>query len=127
MGLDGVIITEEGYGNPDTDLMMNCQKISKAGVDVVLITDEFPGRDGKSQSVADTVPEANALVSCGNGNIIEHFPPMDKVIGTLDYIETMIGGYEGSLKEDGSIEAEIQIIIASTIANGYNKLAAKGY
>ena len=39
----------------------------------------------------------------------------------------MIGGYEGSLKPDGSIEAELQIIIASTIANGFNKLSAKGY
>ncbi|PWL54620.1 MAG: beta-aspartyl-peptidase [Clostridium cadaveris] len=127
LGLDGVIVTEEGYGNPDTDLMMNCKKVSREGVNVVLITDEFPGRDGKSQSVADTVEEADAVVSCGNGNIIEYFPPMDKIIGTLDYIETMIGGYEGSLKEDGSIEAEIQIIIASTIANGYNKLAAQGF
>ena len=125
--LDGVIVTEEGYGNPDTDIMMNTQKVSQEGIDVVMITDEFPGRDGKSQSVADTVPEADALVSCGNGNVIEYFPPMDKVIGTLDYVETMIGGYEGSLKEDGSIEAEIQIIIASTIANGYNTLAARGY
>ena len=26
MGLDGIIITEEGYGNPDTDLMLNCKK-----------------------------------------------------------------------------------------------------
>lgn len=125
--LDGVIVTEEGYGNPDTDIMMNTQKVSQEGIDVVMITDEFPGRDGKSQSVADTVPEADAMVSCGNGNVIEFFPPMDKVVGTLDYVETMIGGYEGSLKEDGSIEAEIQIIIASTIANGYNTLAARGY
>lgn len=127
LGLDGVIITEEGYGNPDTDLMMNCRKVSQKGVKVVLITDEFPGRDGKSQSLADAVEEADALVSCGNGNVIIDFPPMDKVIGTLEFVETMIGGYEGSLKTDGSIEAELQIIIASTIANGYNRLAAKGY
>lgn len=125
--LDGVIITEEGYGNPDTDLMMNCKKVSNKGIKVVLITDEFPGRDGKSQSLADTVVEADTLVSCGNGNVIVNFPPMDKIIGTLDYVETMIGGYEGSLKPDGSIEAELQIIIASTIANGFNKLSAKGY
>lgn len=127
LGFDGVIITEEGYGNPDTDLMMNCKKISQKGIKVVLITDEFPGADGKSQSLADAVSEADALVSCGNGNFIINFPPMDKIIGTLDYIEDMIGGYEGSLKEDGSIEAELQIIIASTIANGYNRLAAKGH
>lgn len=127
MCLDGVLITEEGYGNPDTDLMMNCKKVSQKGIDVVLITDEFPGRDGKSQSLADAVQEADALVSCGQGNIIVEFPPMDRIIGTLDYIETMIGGYEGSLRPDGSIEAELQIIIASTIANGFNKLAARGY
>ncbi len=127
LGLDGVIITEEGYGNPDTDLMMNCKKATAAGAKVVLITDEFPGRDGKSQSLADAVPEADALASCGNGNVIVEFPPMDKVIGTLDYVETMIGGYEGSLRPDGSIEAELQIIIASTIANGYNKLTARTY
>ncbi len=127
MGLDGVLITEEGYGNPDTDLMMNCKKVQQKGIDVVLITDEFPGRDGKSQSLADAVDEADALVSCGQGNVIIDFPPMDRVIGTLDYVEMMIGGYEGSLKPDGSIEAELQIIIASTIANGFNKLAARGY
>lgn len=127
LGLDGVLITEEGYGNPDTDLMMNCKKATLAGAKVVLITDEFPGRDGKSQSLADATSEADALVSCGQGNIIINFPPMDRVIGTLDFVETMIGGYEGSLKEDGSIEAELQIVIAATIANGYNKLAARTY
>lgn len=127
MGLDGVIITEEGYGNPDTDLMMNCKKVTQAGTKVVLITDEFPGRDGKSQSLADTTPEADALVSCGQGNILIDFPPMDKIIGTMDYVEMMIGGYEGCMKEDGSITAELQIIIASTIANGFNKLTARGY
>lgn len=127
LGIEGVIITEEGYGNPDTDLMMNCKKCTDAGADVVLITDEFPGRDGKSQSVADATKEADALVSCGQGNLVVHFPAMDKIIGTLEYVEMMIGGYKGCLNEDGSMDAEIQIIIASTIANGYNHLAARWY
>lgn len=127
LGIDGVLITEEGYGNPDTDLMMNCKKCTQAGAKVVLITDEFPGRDGKSQSVADATPEADAVASCGQGNLIEHFPAMDKVIGMLDYVETMIGGYKGCINPDGSFDAELQIIIASTIANGYNKLTARFY
>ncbi len=127
MGLDGVIITEEGYGNPDTDLMMNCKKITRRGTKVVLITDEFPGKDGKSQSLADVVDEADALVSCGQGNAMLHFPAMDKIIGMTDYIESQIGGSAGCVNEDGSFDAELQIIIASTIANGYNHLAAKGY
>lgn len=127
IGLDGLLITEEGYGNPDTDLMMNCKKVTQAGTKVVIITDEFPGRDGKSQSLADAVPEADTMVSCGQGNIIVHFPAMDHVIGTLEFVETMIGGYEGCIKADGSFDAELQIIIASTIANGFNKLAARTY
>ncbi|MEG1140408.1 MAG: glycine/sarcosine/betaine reductase component B subunit, partial [Lachnospiraceae bacterium] len=127
LGLDGVIITEEGYGNPDTDLMMNCKKVTNKGTKVVLITDEFPGKDGKSQSLADAVDEADALVSCGQGNAMLHFPAMDKVIGMTDYIESQIGGSSGCIAKDGSFDAELQIIIASTIANGYNHLAAKGY
>lgn len=127
LGIDGIIITEEGYGNPDTDLMMNCRKVTQAGAKVVLITDEFPGRDGKSQSLADATKEADALVSCGQGNLVVHFPSMEKIIGTLEYVEMMIGGYKGCLNEDGSMDAELQIIIASTIANGYNHLTARWY
>ncbi len=127
MDLDGVLISEEGYGNPDTDLMMNCKKVEQNGIKTVLVTDEFPGRDGKSESLADAVKEADALVSCGQGNIVITMPPMDRVIGTLEDIETMIGGYDGSLKEDGSIEAEIQIIISATSAFGCNTLTARMY
>lgn len=127
MNLDGVLISEEGYGNPDTDLMMNCKKVERNGIKTVLITDEFPGRDGKSESLADAVKEADALVSCGQGNLVITMPPMDKIIGTLEDIETMIGGYDGSMKADGSIEAEIQIIISATSAFGCNKLSAKMY
>ena len=127
LGLDGVLISEEGYGNPDTDLMMNCRKVELAGTKVCLITDEFPGKDGKSASLADTCEEATALSSCGQGNATLQFPAMDKVIGMQDFIESQIGGWAGCMNEDGSFEAELQIIIASTIANGYNHLAARGY
>ena len=84
--LDGVLITEEGYGNPDTDLMMNCKKVERVGTKVCLITDEFPGKDGKSASLADTCEEATALASCGQGNATLMFPAMDRVIGTQEFI-----------------------------------------
>ncbi|MDO5111805.1 MAG: sarcosine reductase complex component B subunit alpha [Clostridia bacterium] len=127
IGLQGVLLTEEGYGNPDTDLMMNCKKTTQHGVKVVIITDEFPGRDGKSYSLADVCKEADTMISCGNGNIVIHFPAMEHVIGMQDYIEMQIGGWVGCKYDDGSFDAEIQIIIASTIANGFNKLCARGY
>ena len=127
IGLEGALLTEEGYGNPDTDLMMNCKKVTQKGIKVVIITDEFPGRDGKSYSLADSCAEADTMISCGNGNVVIHFPAMDRLIGTQDFIEMQIGGWVGCKGDDGSFDAEIQIIIASTIANGFNKLCACGY
>ena len=31
LGADGAIVCEEGFGNPDTDMIMNCYKIEKKG------------------------------------------------------------------------------------------------
>ncbi len=41
LDLDGVIVSQEGFGNPDTDLIMNCKKIEAEGVKTVIITDEY--------------------------------------------------------------------------------------
>ncbi|MBU5584948.1 glycine/sarcosine/betaine reductase component B subunit, partial [Enterococcus sp. S181_ASV_20] len=38
LGLDGVIISQEGFGNPDTDLIMNCKKVEEKGIKTVIVT-----------------------------------------------------------------------------------------
>ncbi len=124
-GLDGVIVSQEGFGNPDTDLIMNCKKIEAEGVKTVIVTDEYAGRDGASQSLADADPSADAVITGGNANELITLPPMDKVIGMLDYSDKIAGGFDGSLKEDGSIEAEIQVITGATNELGFNKLTAR--
>jgi len=125
LSLDGVIVSQEGFGNPDTDLIMNCTKIEKKGIKTVIITDEYAGQDGKSQSLADADPLADAVVTGGNANEVIVLPPMEKIIGTLDYVNKIAGGHDGSLREDGSIEAEIQVITGSTNEMGFNKLSAR--
>ena len=125
LSLDGVIVSQEGFGNPDTDLIMNCTKIEKKGIKTVIITDEYAGQDGKSQSLADADPLADAVVTGGNANEIIVLPPMEKIIGTIDYVNKIAGGHDGSLREDGSIEAEIQVITGSTNEMGFNKLSAR--
>ena len=122
-GFDAVIISQEGFGNPDTDLIMNCKKIEALGIKTVIVTDEYAGRDGKSQSLADADPAADAVVTGGNANEIIVLPPMDKVIGMLDYTDKIAGGFDGSLKPDGSIEAEIQIITGATNELGFEKIS----
>jgi glycine reductase len=127
MGLDGVVVSQEGFGNPDTDLIMNCKKIEAEGIKTVIVTDEYAGRDGGSQSLADADKAADAVVTGGNANEVITLPKLDRVIGMLDYTDTIAGGFAGSLKEDGTIVAEIQIITGATNELGFNKLTARTY
>jgi len=125
LGVDAVIISEEGFGNPDADLVMNCNKIEKLGIKTVLITDEYAGQDGASQSLADSTPLGDACVTAGNANEVVTLPPMDVVIGHPEAANIIAGGWHGSLLEDGSIVTEIQVIIGSTNELGFHTLAAK--
>ncbi len=125
LDLDGAIISQEGFGNPDTDLIMNCKKIEAEGVKTVIITDEYAGRDGKSQSLADADVAADAVVTGGNANQVIVLPKLDKVIGTLDYMTKIAGSSEDACLEDGSFEVEIQVITGATNETGFNKLSAR--
>ena len=126
LDLDGAVVSQEGFGNPDTDLIMNCKKIEGQGVKTVIITDEYAGRDGASQSLADADKAADAVVTGGNANQVIDLPKMDKVIGHPEFIDTIAGGFDGSLKEDGSVTVEIQAITGATSEVGLGYLTARG-
>ena len=125
LSLDAAIVSQEGFGNPDTDLILNCKKLEAKGIKTVIITDEYAGQDGKSQSLADADVAADAVVTGGNANETIVLPPMDHVIGTLNYVDKIAGGHDGSLRPDGSIEAELQVITGSTNEMGFNRLSAR--
>lgn len=125
LGLDGVIISQEGFGNPDTDLIMNCKKIEAEGIRTVIITDEYAGRDGSSQSLADADASADAVVTGGNANEVVTLSPMQKVIGTMNFIEKIAGGFQNNVASDGSITVELQAITGATNELGFNTLSAR--
>jgi glycine reductase len=127
LSLDAVIVSEEGFGNPDADLIMNSKKLAGKEIKTVLITDEYAGRDGASQSLADADPSADAVITAGNANEVIDLPPMEKVIGYQDFADVIAGGFEGSIKEDGSISVEIQAITGSTNELGFNNLTSRSY
>ncbi len=124
LGVQGLVISEEGFGNPDTDLIMNCRKAEQAGVRTVLLTDEYAGRDGASQSLADACPEADAVVTGANANETIVLPKLEKIIGLKESADVIAGGFDGSLREDGSIEVEIQAITGATSELGLSKISA---
>ena len=126
LGCDAVVISEEGFGNPDADLIMNCRKSTDLGMKTVLVTDEYAGQDGASQSLADAHPSADAVVSNANANAVIKLPPMNKIIGDAKQANVIAGGWEGSLHADGSIEAELQVITGATNELGFWYNTARG-
>ncbi|HWQ30871.1 MAG TPA: glycine/sarcosine/betaine reductase component B subunit [Negativicutes bacterium] len=124
LGADGAIISQEGFGNPTTDLMMVCRGLEKKGIRTVIISNEDAGVDGKSEPLPDGTIEADAIISTGNSNATIHIPRMDKVIGDVMAIERVTGGFVGSIQEDGSLVIEIHGIMGSHNLQGTGRLSA---
>lgn len=115
VGADAVIISEEGYGNPDSDLVMICERVEKKGIKSVLITDECSGNDALSQPLTDTAEEAIAVVSTGNVSHVVHLDKAEKVIGDVEAIENLAGGWAGAYDEEtGKLSCELNAVIAAT-------------
>ncbi|WP_028585218.1 glycine/sarcosine/betaine reductase component B subunit [Desulfogranum mediterraneum] len=122
---DAVIISKEGFGNPDTDQMLLIRGLEEAGVLTVSITDEYAGDNGASQSLADATPQARAMISVGNANERILLPPMERLLGPLEDLTRLAGAYPHSLHQDGSLEVELQAIIGSTNQLGFHTLRCR--
>jgi glycine reductase len=122
---DGVIVSKEGFGNPDADLMMNCSKIEAHGIKTVLLTDEFAGQAGVSQSLVDGHPKADAIVSTGNANEVIVLPPLEKVLGDDRVITELAGGSSKCRLPDGSVAIELQALIGSTNQLGFESISSR--
>lgn len=125
IGADGIIASEEGGGNPETDLMLNCKFHEQKGIKTVLVTDEYCGRDGASQGLADVTPEADAVVTNGNGNQFVVLPKMDKIIGDIQAAKVITGGNADSIGEDGTLSVEIAAIMGSCCEMGYEHMTTR--
>ncbi|WP_227761973.1 glycine/sarcosine/betaine reductase component B subunit [Zhaonella formicivorans] len=122
LGAEGAIVAEEGYGNPDADFIQCIVELENAGIKVVGITNECTGRDGKSQPLVALSEKANAIVSTGNVSELIELPPMPKIIGELESLarDGFSGGWEGCLKEDGSLIMENNAMFCSDGIVGFS-------
>jgi glycine reductase len=118
IGAEGVVITKEGGGNADTDLMLMCQKCEAEGIRTVVLGNEAAGTDGADPSLAHTVEEANAFVTTGNNDAPIKMDPVNRVIG-----KGPLPGIAGNLQE-GMI-VPLGRINGATNLLGYNYLSSK--
>lgn len=135
LGADGAIVTEEGYGNPDTDYIRCIVALEDVGVKVVGISNECTGRDGASQPLVVLDEKANALVSSGNVSELIKLPAAGKVIGELQSLarDGLSGGWADdeilgpSVKEDGSIIMENNAMFCGDAIAGWSVKTMKEF
>jgi glycine reductase complex component B subunit alpha and beta len=125
LNVDGIILSKEGFGNPDADQMMLTRGLEHAEIHVVTITDEFAGPEGTSQSLADATKEADAVISVGNANERVLLAPMKELLGPISDLSKLAGAWPHSLRQDGSLEVELQAIIGATNELGMQTLSCR--
>jgi sarcosine reductase len=117
---DGVVVTKEGGGHTDVDLMENCDACERLGIKTVLIDNEWLGPDGAGEfPLLASSPNADAMVSVGNEDILIKLPGMDKVIGGTQ----LMGGFSQDL--DGEIMLPIWFIPNAVSQAGFTYLSTE--
>lgn len=125
LGVDAVVISEEGFGNPDADLIMNCRKSEQAGIKTVLITDEYAGATAPASRWPTPAPKATRAS--------QRATPMKSLSCRLWTRSSAIrlrrkplpAGFFGSVREDGSLEVELQAILGATNELGFNRIGGR--
>lgn len=117
---DGVIITQEGGGHSDTDLMMVCKECEKIGIKTVVIANEIAGPEGKLPSLVDTVPEAVAIVSTGNNDECINLDAVKRVLGG----KTIFGRTESA---NDAFKTSLGIMYCATNQLGMSKLTTQQF
>jgi glycine reductase len=121
----GAVISKEGFGNPDADLVMIVRGLEAAGVRTVVISDEYAGAGGGSQSLADVTAEMDAVVYVGNANERIALPPVERTIGPLGDAARLAGASSASPRPDGGLEVELQALLGSTNQLGMQRLSCR--
>jgi glycine reductase len=82
LDVNGIIITKEGGGHTDVDLMEICEECERRGIRTVLIDNEWLGPDGTGElPLLASSQNADAMISVGNVDGMIDLPPMDKIMG----------------------------------------------
>lgn len=117
LGWKGAILNQEGGGNADTDIMLTCRELEKAGIATVLLVNEFAGADGGTPSLADTVDEAAWMVSAGNNDFLL---PLGAVKNAKGFLDALLGPAPHQ-----AAVVPLTRIYASTNQLGFNALSCE--
>ncbi|MBI2369117.1 MAG: hypothetical protein HYV08_02560 [Deltaproteobacteria bacterium] len=128
LAAQGAIITMSNGGHAYADQMLICQAVEQAGIRTVLGVDEYSDTDGGDVPLVIYVPEARAIVSCGNQEARVDLPAMERVLGGDRFVTTG-NSYEEAFRRHPAEPFTIGIrqIYAATAQVGFGRLTAREF
>jgi sarcosine reductase len=106
LGARGAIVTWLGSGNAFVDVMLTVRACEKRGIDTVLVTYEYGGKDGVDSPLLFYVPEADAVVSTGSRDRWLDLPEAYRIVGPYERVQILsypgapVAGAAGALTLD---------------------------
>lgn len=118
---DGVIITKEGGGHPDIDLMECCEQCELLGIKSSLINCEMLSPDGTGNPMVAFSEFANCIISVGNIEEMVDLPPVERVIGGKEMAIRIQSPF------DGPMRIPIRLIPNAISQVGFTKITGKEF
>ena len=113
-----MVISKDGGGQADVDLMLACKSCERLGMKTVLLAKEEAGDEGAA--LVDVAPQADAIISVGNcPEMVLLSQKMDLVMGGQEFL----GAIQGDVA--GTVELPITNIIGAIDSLGGSRLAAR--
>ncbi|MBI4528207.1 MAG: hypothetical protein HY695_30810 [Deltaproteobacteria bacterium] len=121
LNADAAIITKDGGGQADVDIMLCCKSCEEMGIKTVLLVKEEAGEDGSGFCLVDIAEDADAIVTTGNGTErITIATRVDEVIGGKTF-------YDGTDAKSSEIDVPYNTIVGAVDFQGGIKIAAVNY
>lgn len=116
--MNGIVVSQEGGGHADVDLMLTCEACEAAGVKVVLLANEIAGSDGAMPPLVSFSPKADAIVTTGNNDELVSLPAMQYALG---------GNILFNKPATNSLETPLGILYTATNQFGASRMTTRQF
>lgn len=116
--IDGLLITQEGGGHADVDLMLTAEACEERGIRTVALSNEIAGEEGNLPSLTAFSDKEDAIVSTGNNDEVIHLPAVKTAVGG----ETIL---DGAIAAAAEFNTSLGIIYAASNQLGASRMTAQ--
>jgi glycine reductase len=117
LGADGALVAWLGSGNAFMDVMLTVRACEQRGIDTVLVTYEYGGKDGVDSPLLFYVEEADAVVSTGSRDRWLELPEAERIVGPYEQLSIL--SYPGAPIADakGTLTLDARDMIVGGVDN----------